>query len=260
MRPWTRRRRADRAGPDRLGYVQDVVAHRDVVGLERELLLEGVRLSAQTEERRRVARELHDGVGQRIVALGYLADDVACLAAGSAAEEGLVTLREEITGIARDLRSSVLDLREEPETRAGLVDALAAYARAAGQRTGVQVHLRLDGIARPSRSVERELLAIGQEAVANALQHAGGSHLWVTLVQDGPRLRLSVEDDGVGGATPRSGHCGLEGMRERAVRIGARLEVADRPGGGTAVTLVRATAHPVREGGVGDDHERLARR
>jgi signal transduction histidine kinase len=261
MSVWTRRR-ATRAGARRLDFLNDH-SQDDVLALERELLLDDARRSARSEERRRLARELHDGVGQRIVALGYLADEVGAQVAGSAVEQTVETLREEITGIARDLRGSVLDLREGPDAEGRVVESLATYAREEGRRSGVPVHLRLEPVIGASRAVERELLAVGQEAVANAVRHAACSHLWVTLAQDASGLRLCVEDDGVGGAAPRPGHYGLQGMRERAERIGARLDVADRPGHGTTVTLARPST-PLSERGAGDDHhddhQRLARR
>lgn len=257
MNVWTRRR-ATRAGARRLAFLDDH-SQDDVLALERELLLDEARRAARSEERRRLARELHDGVGQRIVALGYLADEVGAQVAGSAVEETVETLREEITGIARDLRGSVLDLREDPDADGQVVESLATYAREVGRRSGVRVHVRLAPDAGVSRSVDRELLAIGQEAVANAVRHAGCSDLWVTLTQDAAGLRMCVEDDGAGGAAPRPGHYGLQGMRERAERVGARLEIGDRPGRGTTVTLVRPSA-PMSTRGADDDHQRLARR
>jgi signal transduction histidine kinase len=207
---------------------------RDAVAL----LLDEVRISATSEERRRVAREIHDGVAQRIVALGYLADDAALLARGEAAREAVESLRDQITGIARELRLSLEDLRSDVAVEDGIAGALSAYLDELRCVSGLRIHLHVDERGRrPARGIEREVLAIAQEAVSNVRQHAGAINLWVSLTTDEHEVRLVVEDDGTGSVAPRAGHYGLQGMRERAELVGATLEIGVRPDGGTAVTL-----------------------
>ena len=81
------------------------------------------------------------------------------------------------------------------------------------------------------------MLRIAQEAIGNVHKHARAINVWVSLTVNGTDVRLVVEDDGVGGRRPRTGHYGLHTMRERAERIDADLEVGTRHDGGTVVTL-----------------------
>lgn len=234
------------------------LADEHAVRLDTALLVDSVRSSATSEERQRLAREIHDGVAQRIVALGYLADDVAAVCADPAAREVADSLRDEVGRVAGELRHSVLDLRQDVD---GMPGALSEYVRELGRRSDLRVHLLLDERGpRPPRRIEWEVLRIAQEAIANVCQHAHAINLWVSLSADGDRVRLVVEDDGVGGATPRAGHYGLQGMRERAERIDASFAVGPRPDGGTRVALETGAMSGITEEGDGHDHPRLARR
>ena len=236
------------------------IADEYAVRLDTALFVDGVRTWATSEERRRVAREIHDGVAQRIVALGYLADDVSHLTEGPA-RQALEALREQIAGIAGELRLSLLDLRTDVDLDDGISGALSSYLAELGQRSGLQVHLDLDEHGqRPPRRVEREVFKIAQEAVNNVRRHAHASNIWVTLVSDGEHLRLVVEDDGTGIASPRAGHYGLQGMRERAEQIEAVLEIDVRPTGGLVVTLQSRTATTSSTEGDSHGHHHLARR
>jgi signal transduction histidine kinase len=154
---------------------------------------------------------------------------------------------------------SVFDLRHEVEDADGLAGALSEYVRELSKHSDLRVHLTLDEQGTQlSRSAETELLRIAQEAIGNVHKHAHAINVWVRLSTDASGFRLVVEDDGIGQASPRSGHYGLHTMRERAARIGATLEVAARPDGGTVVTLI--SAQPATREGHHDDHQRLARR
>ncbi len=223
-------------------------------------------IDAVTEERRRVARNLHDGVGQQLVLLGYLVDEVAALAGSDAVRAGLLTLRDEVTRAALELRLSLTELRDEPGPDPGactsLSAALSSYADEVRGRSDLRIHLHLDERGpRRSREVEQEVYRVAQEAIANVRQHAHAINVWVRLTTDAQQLLLLVEDDGIGHVAPREGHFGLRGMRERAERIGADLELGPRRDGGTIVRLHLAGVMyaPITEGD-GHDRPRLARR
>ena len=193
---------------------------------------------AVTEERLRVARDLHDGVGQQLVLLGYLVDEVVSLVGDGLVREGLVALRDEVTRAAHELRRSLTVLREEPGPADGLTTALTTSADEVRRHSGLRIHLDLDERGpRHSPAVEREVLRVAQEAIANVRQHARAINVWVRLITDAHQLLLVVEDDGIGHVAPREGHFGLSGMRERAERIGADLEIGPRRDGGTTVCL-----------------------
>ena len=208
------------------------------IRLETALLVDDVRSLATTEERNRLARDIHDGVAQRIVSLGYLADDVVALIDDPRGRQGAEALRSEITSLINELRFSVFDLRHEVDAEGSLSAALSEYVRELSTHSDLRVHLTLDErAALLSRRTEAEMLRIAQEAICNVHKHAKAINVWVSLTLSGPSVRLVVEDDGVGGAAPRTGHFGMHTMRERASRIGADLDVSTRHDGGTAVTL-----------------------
>jgi signal transduction histidine kinase len=223
--------------------------------LETALLFGEVRSIATSEERRRLAREIHDGVAQELASLGYAVDDLVAEAADMSSRgpdhaapaggsesplaDDLRTLRKEITRIVSELRLSIFDLRSEVQAQVGLGGALSDYVRAVSVGTTFSVHVTLDEA--PDRlpiAAEAELLRIAQEAITNARKHAEAEHLWVTCRVDPPFAHLRIEDDGTGMGTGRHDSFGLEVMRERAARLGAELTIGARKPHGTFVEVV----------------------
>jgi signal transduction histidine kinase len=207
--------------------------------LETALLFAEVRSIATAEERRRLAREIHDGIAQELASLGYVIDELRARSRGGDLELPLRDLRTEVTRIISELRLSIFDLRSEVQPNAGLGAALSDYTRSVGAASPMRVHLELD--ERPQRlssESEAELLRIAQESITNARKHACASNLWVACHVDPPYAFLRVEDDGRGLGSRRVDSFGLEIMKERADRIGGRLNVGDRPSGGTFVEVV----------------------
>ncbi|WP_433394273.1 sensor histidine kinase [Micromonospora sp. KLBMP9576] len=210
--------------------------------LEAALLFDEVRSLATNEERQRLAREIHDGVAQELVMVGYGIDNALAYIDEDPKEtaEALRTLRGEVTRVITELRLSLFELRSEVDRHGGLTAAIAEYARTVGASGGLRVHLSLDETtARLPAATEAELLRIAQEAVTNARKHAGASNLWVTCAVDPPYAQIEVSDDGQGIADQRSdGHYGLAIMAERAERIRGRLEIRPRQPSGTTVAVV----------------------
>ena len=214
--------------------------------LEAALLFDDVRSLATNEERQRLAREIHDGVAQELVMVGYGIDNAqATLPEGAdeAAEE-LRTLRGEVTRVITELRLSLFELRSEVDRNGGLAAAIAEYARTLGTSAGLRVHFTFDeSTARLPAATEAELLRIAQEAITNARKHAGASNLWVTCTVDPPYAEIEVTDDGKGFADDRpDGRYGLAIMAERAERILGRLEIRPRHPSGTTVAVVLGTS------------------
>ncbi|MER7277443.1 GAF domain-containing sensor histidine kinase [Dactylosporangium sp. NPDC000244] len=217
--------------------------------LEAALLFDEVRSLATTEERQRLAREIHDGVAQELVMVGYGIDNaVAALPDAEAAEEELRILRAEVTRVITELRLSLFELRSEVDRYGGLTAAISDYARTVGASAGLRVHLSLDETtARLPAAVEAELLRIAQEAITNARKHAGAENLWVTCAVDPPFAQVEISDDGSGiGENRPDGHYGLAIMAERAERIRGRLEITPRVPNGTTVAVVLGTAPRAR--------------
>ncbi len=243
---------ADEAGVYPPPVVQRI---REVTGpaalrLEAALLFDEVRSLATNEERQRLAREIHDGVAQELVMVGYGIDNaLAALPEGAdqAAEE-LRNLRSEVTRVITELRMSLFELRSEVDRHSGLAAAIGEYARTVGAQAGLRVHQSLDeSAARLPAATEAELLRIAQEAITNARKHAGATNLWVSCTVDPPFAQIVVSDDGQGITDQRpDGRYGLAIMAERAERIRGRLEIKPRHPTGTTVKVVLGSRDSAR--------------
>lgn len=212
--------------------------------LETALLFSEVRQLATAEERRRLAREIHDGIAQELASLGYVVDDLAARARFlPELETDLKSLRAELTRVISELRLSMFDLRSEVQSSVGLGTAISDYVRQVGAGSNLVVHLILDEApVRLPVAEETELLRIVQEAVTNARKHAKAENLWVTCRVDPPTAYILVEDDGAGLGQARHDSFGLEVMQERAAKIGAEVSVRNRADAGTAVEVTLRTA------------------
>ena len=203
-------------------------------------------LRVQEGERQRVARELHDEVGQTLTGVMLQVEGLAARIP-EALREDLDELRETARGGAEDVRRIVRSLRPEALEDLGLSSALAALATAFHEQAGVRVERRLEaGLA---LSAEQELVVyrVAQEAFTNVARHAAATRVEILLRRAGAGVLLMVRDDGVGLRPPANGAShGIRGMRERAMLIGARLTI-DRPaGGGTEVRLVLPSEEATR--------------
>jgi signal transduction histidine kinase len=231
-------------------WVTDPAALR----LEAALLFDDVRSLATNEERQRLAREIHDGVAQELVMVGYGIDNAQATLPEGADEtaEELRVLRSEVTRVITELRLSLFELRSEVDRNGGLAAAIAEYARTLGTSAGLRVHFTFDeSTARLPAATEAELLRIAQEAITNARKHAGASNLWVTCTVDPPYAEIEVSDDGRGFADDRpDGRYGLTIMAERAERIRGRLKITPRHPSGTTVAVVLGS--PARRDSVRD--------
>jgi signal transduction histidine kinase len=197
-------------------------------------------------ERTRVARELHDTLLQGMSGIAMQLRSIRTRLEPSAVNEGarreLERLQDTVTQCLEDARRVVWDLRERRRDSA-LGPALARFARRLFRTTAATYDLEIAGPARHlPNAVENELFRIGQEALRNAVAHARATRVRLRLCYQEERVVLTISDDGVGfdpAATraEASGHFGLAGLRERAERIGARLEVRSAPGAGTTVEV-----------------------
>jgi len=200
----------------------------------RELLAHGSRVA----ERLRIARELHDAVGHRLVALSLNLE----LASHRTEEEA----REPIATAQSLTRLLLTDIGEIVDTlgRAERLDLRRALEAMTGEIPRPRVHLRIaDDLAVQDAELAHLLLRCCQEIVTNAAKHAGAENLWLDVVQEDGVVEVRARDDGRGAGEIAAGR-GLAGMRERLERAGGRLEVATRPGMGFSV----AALVPVRRG------------
>lgn len=237
--------RADAAEPgdaDR-ALLESLAAHL-ASGMEglRAAALE--RESAIAEERGLLARELHDSIAQ---ALAFLKIQVQLLRKGLERGDPKATARA-VDEIDTGVRESTADVRElllHFRTRSAgedIVPALKTTLQKFQLQTGLPTHLELHGHGVPlPADAQVQLLHVVQEALSNVRKHAGANAVWLD-VQQQPFWRIEVRDDGRGfddreAAAPDETHVGLRIMRERAAGIGADVEIASRPGGGTRVVV-----------------------
>jgi len=223
-----------------------LLASHAAIAIDQARLFEDSRELALTQERGRLARELHDAMSQSLFSLQLAADTADRLLpddpAGAAAQLALVrTLSAQVAG---ELRTTVEGLRPADLERDGLVAVLRAQLTLAGRAHGVDVELEVDDPPELDPAAEHEVLRIAQEAVTNALRHAGASCVRVRLAAaegDGAAVVLRVTDDGRGfdpeARAIRSRRLGLTSMHERAASLGGRLTITSAAGDGTTVEL-----------------------
>lgn len=208
------------------------------VRLDTALLFARFRDAATADERRRLAREMHDGVAQDIASMGYLVDALAADPASPEQAQQLKLLREGITSVVAEVRRSVLTLRSQVDGSESLGAAIGSVARHLSAVSGVPIKVTVDeGTTRLRPEVEAELMRITQEALNNAVRHAQATSIDVTCRVDPPEAEIVVSDDGRGLQSKRVDSHGLEIMNERARLIGAQLTIGDRPGGGAQVSV-----------------------
>jgi two-component system sensor histidine kinase UhpB len=197
-------------------------------------------LRAQEEERRRLARDLHDEVNQALTAI-LLRLEALSHAAPPELDEELGELKrlvnramEELLQLARQLRPSALDDH-------GLFSAIVSHARRFSSDTGIKTEVSTEGEhAVLETDQEIAVYRIAQEALNNVAQHSGAGRVDIDLrAEHGGGVRLRVRDDGRGfDPSHRNGGLGLGGMAERARLVGGRLDISSTPGEGTELSLV----------------------
>lgn len=192
-------------------------------------------LAAQENERQRIARELHDEIGQSLT--------VALLTLKRAVDRAPEEMRAELEDISETVRGSLDDvgdiarrLRPGPLEDLGLPSALNALCSEHTQATGTSVVKNIGSQQNRLRSdVELVCYRVTQEALTNIARHANATKVWVELHIEGDRLTLRIADNGVGGISEDG--AGISGMRERALLVGADLVITSPRGEGTEVTL-----------------------
>ena len=195
-------------------------------------------LLVQEGERQRVARELHDEVGQTLTGVMLQVEGLSSRIPEELRDD-LDELRETARSGAEDVRRIVRSLRPEALEDLGLPSALAALATAFHDQAGVRVERRLEAGLPLSEEQELVFYRVAQEAITNVARHAAATRVEIQLRRADAGVLLMVRDDGVGVTPPANGSShGIRGMRERAMLIGAQLTIDRPPGGGTEVRLV----------------------
>ncbi|MBA4190433.1 MAG: PAS sensor protein [Planctomycetaceae bacterium] len=226
------------------GTLTDEIARREMAEADRRELQQRL-ASAQEDERRRIARELHDQMGQHLTALGLGLKVIKDATPDTSPMRDRIQNLQTLTDlIGREVHDLALELRPTALDDLGLQAALANYVEGWSERSGVEVDfqvLRLDGIRFPAL-VETALYRVVQEALTNVLKHAGANHVSVILQRTPGQVSAVVEDDGqgfdsdahaVGSNAER--RLGLLGMRERLSMVGGTLTIESGIGRGTTI-------------------------
>jgi PAS domain S-box-containing protein len=204
--------------------------------------LQGRLATAQEDERRRIARELHDQMGQYLTALGLglkTMEDAAVWFPETAGQ--LQQLRRLTDQIGREVHDLALEIRPTALDDFGLPTALATYAEEWSERTGVAVDFHATGLddGRLPATIETTLYRVVQEALTNVLRHAQAKRVSLVLQRTPLGVIAVIEDDGKGFESEQGnavgGRLGLLGMRERLELVGGALTLESAPGNGTTV-------------------------
>jgi signal transduction histidine kinase len=193
-------------------------------------------LRAQENERRNLARELHDEIGQSLSAILMEAENAASAGDIDEARVRLDAVRSLAEKSVNEVRDMALLLRPSMLDDFGLVPALNWHARETGKRTGLNVMVEADEAADDLPDEHKTCIyRLVQEAVHNSARHANANNVEVELRRETGRVRFSVRDDGDGFDTRNTRGLGLLGMEERVRRLGGRIAIESHPGRGTSI-------------------------
>lgn len=192
-------------------------------------------LKRQEEERKRVAQELHDEVGQALTAVMLQIGRLVKRSPEELSEELREALETTRTSLD-DVRRIAKQLRPEALDDLGLVPALSALVTTFADRTGLRIHDQLEDVPTLGSDAELVIFRVAQESLTNAARHAQTSRVDLTLDRNGREIVLCVRDYGRGMQGAAAGS-GIRGMRERALLIDADLSIGPWNGGGTEVRL-----------------------
>jgi signal transduction histidine kinase/ligand-binding sensor domain-containing protein len=212
--------------------------------------------SAKENERSRISRELHDEFGQTLTAAKINLQMLRRAATDATDARRLEDSVAMVDDMIRQARDIALGLRPPLLDEAGLVPALDQYLKSLAARSGVRIELAASpGVADAPQGLHTTVFRVAQEAVNNALRHAGAATIRVTLRDRPDALTLSIEDDGVGfdpdavnQRVKRGEHLGLLGMTERVRSAGGTITLESRPGAGSRIEALIPFERPAVDG------------
>jgi len=232
--------------PTKLAVARDITARweaeKRIRGLSHRLM------SVQEEERKRLSRELHDDLGQRLNAVkmgvAALSEDLE----GSSGEitERVVSINTMLQGSIQSVRQLSAGLRPPALERYGLVRTIREHCQQLSKTSGLEIDFQSPGMkeVKLDNKTEIKLFRVVQEAINNVVKHARANKVTIRLIASYPTVRLRIEDDGQGfdiekhyAASNGSMHLGLMGMAERVDLLGGSFNINSQPGQGTRITV-----------------------
>lgn len=198
-----------------------------------------LRTMGADEERTRIARDLHDRIGQSMAFVAFEVDRlVKRHGNGEDVGSALDQLQHDVRNVIREIRDTLSDIRTDVNDARGLEETIAQFAERLSERSGLAISLNIEASERLPIMQEREIWRIAQEALVNVERHADATAVDVNWTSNGEHGVLEIVDDGRGfnmGTSGRADSYGLVGMRERASSVGAAFEVESEPGAGTTI-------------------------
>lgn len=205
-------------------------------------------LNAEEEERKRIARELHDDTAQSLAALLIRLRLLRGVQDPEDRDQSLDQMRTEVGEALERIRRFARGLRPPALDDLGLIPALESHVRSLSESVGVPIRVEAEPLERPlSRQTELALYRIAQEATSNAVRHASPNRVLIRIGEVEEAVTLTVEDDGHGFDVDQviqtdDGGLGLFGMQERAAYVGGQVSIDSTPGEGTQVRATIPTA------------------
>ena len=231
--------------------------YTDLLQREKELeILSGARVQAQEDERRRIAREIHDGLGQMLTAIKFnleILEDT--ITAGKDERERIDDMKNLLDSVMKEAREISYNLMPSVLDDFGLAPALQLLSEQFSNRTNVEVQFQAHGLAdRLDSNLEIGLYRIAQESLNNVSKHAEATEVNLQIIRHSNGIRLVIEDNGKGiSLQPNfmratgNGGMGLPGMRERASSFGGVFTIDSTPNDGTLITvevpLIKSNTH-----------------
>jgi PAS domain S-box-containing protein len=221
--------------------------YENLVQREKELeILAGARVQAQEEERRRIAREIHDGLGQLLTAIKFnleILEDT--IATGGDEHKRIDDMKNMLDSVMKEAREISYNLMPSVLDDFGLAPALQLLCEQFSQRRNIKVTFEAHGLSqRLFPELEICLYRIVQEGLNNAAKHANPTYVSVELVRHGKGVGLTIEDNGAGMAqilrfirATEKGGMGLVGMKERVASFNGTLDIESTPGHGTSISI-----------------------
>jgi len=212
-------------------------------------------MTLQDEERRRIAREIHDGLGQELAAAKMILDGIMARASSSPVSRAAVESSELIDRAIKQVRTISHLLHPPLLDEVGLVSALRWYLEGLSERSGIDVRLEVDPpeLARLKPDLETAIFRIVQEALTNMFRHSGARNGFVTLTEGDGRVTVRVRDDGKGieeqviQLRPESVGVGIGGMRQRVAELGGHLRLANGNPGTIVEVVIPSRRHDSQE-------------
>ncbi len=201
-------------------------------------------LTEREQERKRLARELHDQAIQDLLSLNYQLEEMVEMAATAEMQNEVVDIRHTIRNLVEDLRRICGDLRPPTIDSLGLTAALRSFTHDWEHRTGIKVDLNVDEVfGRLPEAIELSVFRIVQESLNNVRKHADATEVTVTMLPSSPRmLRIAIADNGNGmeaaadlAQLAQNGHYGLLGISERVALLGGRMRIKNQTGQGLLI-------------------------